>query len=535
MNRQIKILVVDDEPKICHLIEELLKQDGFMVDVCYSSINALETVKKCVYQMLITDLKMPGIDGLELIRKAKEFNPGIRAIMVTGYTTVDAAVQSLRHGVDDFITKPFNIFELKKTVKRILITNNDSLVNKQHSKELKTTSPDLNIHKQDLTENVDTINQQLTDANDKLVQSIKELDIIQEISKAVTSALDVDELLRLCLEVINRKLNIKHSSIMLIDERRNELSVRASQGYRSLLVLGKTQEKNEGIAGRVVKDKKPILVRDIRREDRFKANERSDYRTKSFISVPLILRGGVIGVVNVIDKIADGDFCESDVNLLCAVADQIAAMIENARRYKELEENCFNMVKRLADCLEAKNCYTSGHSQRVSEYSSVIANIMGLSGKEKNILFYSALLHDIGKISIPESVFNKSDKLDNAEYSVIRLHPVRGEEILKPLGFLENTICHIRGHHENYDGSGYPDGLGGKDLHPLTKIITVADAFDAMTSERAYRPSMKTDEAILELKRMSGKQFDPEVVDTFASSEIIKMKTDFEDFSSTNR
>ena len=123
MDKQKRILVVDDEPKICYLIEELLKQEGFLVDVCFSSIKALEIIKKGSYQMLITDLKMPGIDGLELIRKSKEHNPEIKTIMVTGYTTVETAVQSLRHGVDDFITKPFNIFELKKTVELILHTN----------------------------------------------------------------------------------------------------------------------------------------------------------------------------------------------------------------------------------------------------------------------------------------------------------------------------------------------------------------------------------------------------------------------------
>ncbi len=535
MDKQIRILVVDDEPKICHLIEELLKQDGFLVDVCFSSIDALEILKKNTYQMLITDLKMPGIDGLELIRRSKEFNPGIRAVMVTGYTTVDTAVQSLRHGVDDFITKPFNIFELKKTVKQIFHTNQGSQENILLSKDLKTTNSVSNSHKQELTESVYTINQQLEEANKKLVQSINKLDTIHEISKTITSVLDIDELLSLCLGVINRKLNIKHSSIMLIDERRNELLVRASQGYRSSQTLGKTQKKDEGVAGRVVREKKPILVQDIRRDDRFKENERSDYKTKSFVSVPLILRETVIGVINVIDKIGGEDFCESDVNLLCAVADQISVTIENIRLYKELEENCFNMVKRLADCLEEKNCYISGHSQRVSEYSSVMASIMGVSSKEKNILFHAALLHDIGKISISEFILTKSGKLDDSEYDIIKSHPARGEEIIKPLGFLEKTICHIRGHHESFDGSGYPDGLGGNDLQLLTKIITVADAFDAITSERTYRPSRKTNDAMLELKRMSGKQFDPEVVDAFASSEIIKMKLDFEDYLSTNR
>ncbi|MCP4266284.1 MAG: response regulator [Candidatus Brocadiaceae bacterium] len=535
MDKQKKILVVDDEPKICYLIEELLKQEGYLVDVCFSSIKAQELIKNDSYQMLITDLKMPGIDGLALIRKSKEHNPEIKTIMVTGYTTVETAVQSLRHGVDDFITKPFNIFELKKTVESILHTQQTPKENMQLLGDLKSKSTDSHIHKQELTENVYATGEQLKEANKKLVQSIKELDTINVISKAITSVLDIDELLDLCLAEINKKLNVRHSSIMLVDESRSELVVRASRGYRRSLVLGKTQKIDEGVAGRVVKDKKPLLVQDIKRDERFNRSDRADYETKSFVSVPLILRERVLGVINVIDKIADGDFCESDVNLLCTIADQVSIALENARLYKVLEENCFNMVKLLADSLEAKNRYTSGHSQRVSEYSSVIANIMGVSAKEKNTLFHAALLHDLGKIGISELVFNKPDKLDDTEYDTIKLHPVRGEEIIKPLGFLEMATRHIRGHHESFDGSGYPDGLGGKDLPLLTKIMTVADAFDAMTSERTYRPPRKTNEAMIELKRMSGKQFDPDVVDAFGSSEIIKMKSDFENFSPTNR
>ncbi len=122
MYEQKRVLVVDDEPKIYHLIEELLKLEGYQVDESFSGIEALQMLKMYDYQMLLTDLKMPGIDGQELISKAKKSCPEIRTIMVTGYATVDTAVQSLRRGIDDYITKPFNIFELRKAVKQTLHT-----------------------------------------------------------------------------------------------------------------------------------------------------------------------------------------------------------------------------------------------------------------------------------------------------------------------------------------------------------------------------------------------------------------------------
>jgi DNA-binding response OmpR family regulator len=129
MDNQIRILVVDDEPKICHLIEQILKREGYQVDVSFSGIEALQMIGSFDYHLLLTDLEMPGVDGLELIRKAKEQDPEIRTIMVTGHTTVETAVQSLRHGFDDYIKKPFNILELKKVVKRTLYTHQVALEN----------------------------------------------------------------------------------------------------------------------------------------------------------------------------------------------------------------------------------------------------------------------------------------------------------------------------------------------------------------------------------------------------------------------
>ncbi len=137
MNNRIRILVVDDEPKLCHLIEELLKLEGYRVDISISNMEALQMIKENKYQMLITDLKMPGIDGLELIQKARELNPEIRTIMITGNETVETAVQSLKHEIDDDIKKPFSIVELKKVVKRTLYIHQVAMENEQLLKDLK--------------------------------------------------------------------------------------------------------------------------------------------------------------------------------------------------------------------------------------------------------------------------------------------------------------------------------------------------------------------------------------------------------------
>ncbi len=131
MDKQLRVLVVDDEPKICHLIEEMLAQEGYMVDISFSGTDALQMIKIYNYHLLITDLDMPGIDGLELIQKVKKQNSEIRAIMVTGNTTVDHATWSLRYGIDNYVKKPFNIIDLKKAVKQTLCTHKIVLENMQ--------------------------------------------------------------------------------------------------------------------------------------------------------------------------------------------------------------------------------------------------------------------------------------------------------------------------------------------------------------------------------------------------------------------
>ncbi len=214
---------------------------------------------------------------------------------------------------------------------------------------------------------------------------------------------------------------------MLFDEKKDELIVKACQGYRCSEVLGKTQKIGEGIAGLVAKEKKPILVKNI--DDNWvRKYETYDYVTKSYVSAPLISGKRLLGVINITDKMSRESFSETDFNFLCIMAGQISIALENIRLYEIIEENCFNTVRSLANLLEAKDRYTSGHSQRVSEYAASIADVIGVSPKTKDILHHAALLHDIGKIGIPERILNKPGKLNESEFDAVKSHPIIGEE-----------------------------------------------------------------------------------------------------------
>ncbi|MFQ6001830.1 MAG: HD-GYP domain-containing protein [Anaerolineae bacterium] len=182
---------------------------------------------------------------------------------------------------------------------------------------------------------------------------------------------------------------------------------------------------------------------------------------------------------------------------------------------KDLERSYLGTVEALRTAVEVKDKYTAGHSQRVAEYAVQLGRLAGLSEEELKSLEEAALFHDIGKIGIPEEILNKPGRLTDDEYQMVKAHPQRGEEILKPVPFMEDRIPLVRHHHERYDGSGYPDGLRGEEIPLGARILLVADTFDALTSSRAYRPAYSQKEAISILLQSKGTQLDPRLVDLF--------------------
>lgn len=197
---------------------------------------------------------------------------------------------------------------------------------------------------------------------------------------------------------------------------------------------------------------------------------------------------------------------------------------------EDIEEEHIDLIssiKTLISVINAKDRYTYAHTERVVIYTQMIANKLGLSEEDKKTLKYGAYLHDIGKIQIPMEVLNKKMRLTDNEWNLIKDHPKNGAKIIQPVKSLQRVIPLILHHHERYDGTGYPGKLKGKDIPYLTRILSVADSFDAMTSSRPYKESMSFEDALNELKRCSDTQFDPDIVDTFI--ETIKMQNNYLD------
>jgi putative nucleotidyltransferase with HDIG domain len=207
-----------------------------------------------------------------------------------------------------------------------------------------------------------------------------------------------------------------------------------------------------------------------------------------------------------------------EISELARSFNQMAKGLDQSR--EKIVNYFYSVVQSFVRMLEARDKYTKGHSERVAEYAEKIASKMGFSQEKATLLKELGLLHDIGKLGVGEEILNKKEKLTEAEWRLIRKHSSLGEEILKPILLNEELVNIIKGHHERYDGKGYPDGLSGDKIHIFSAIIAAADAYDAMTSPRAYRSSLNKEEAIKELERNKGTQFNPKVVDAFL--EILK-------------
>ena len=255
-----------------------------------------------------------------------------------------------------------------------------------------------------------------------------------------------------------------------------------------------------------------FIVNDSRLTPGYEVQAREPYR---FLAVKMQHSDKFFGWMGLVSFRFEEIYRRSELRLLNSMAEQIAVVIINSDLYRDLERFVINMVKSLVCAIEAKDDYTRGHSERVCRYSLLMAKRLDLDDEQKKVLQWSSILHDSGKIGIPERILHKPVRLDEEEYQEIKRHPMKGHRILEPLEQLADSLPGMLHHHERYDGTGYPEGLKGKDIPLYARIIAVADTFDAITSDRAYRSAKSPEEALSIMEEVAGSQLDPDLVEVF--------------------
>ncbi len=241
---------------------------------------------------------------------------------------------------------------------------------------------------------------------------------------------------------------------------------------------------------------------------------------ESLVAVPIRRGSAFVGAIVAFNKITKADFDSSDTKLLMSVANETAVYLNNFRLYKEMEDLFIGSLRALTSSIDAKDPYTRGHSERVALISRYLAEQVGLESQEVDNMYLAGLLHDVGKIGVPEAVLCKPGSLDAAEFAQISRHPHIGANILSGIRRMADVTPAVLTHHERYDGSGYPQGLRNQDIPRAGRIVMLADSFDAMTSDRTYRDALPVPSALAELRRFAGTQFDPHLVDAFLHADM---------------
>lgn len=493
------ILVVDDEYEVRQMLVDLLEYEGFRVDGATDGQEALSLLAHTSYDLLLSDLHMPNVDGLELIQTLREVQPGLPVIIITGYPSLRKVIEVMKSGAVDFLPKPFDADTVIHVVKRTL--KESDLV--QENQRLQAE-----VNKKSIIEKL----------NRELHSKVRELTKLNTISERLSIILDTEQLFEQVVGLAAELTSSERVSLMLLDRRRQVLRIRAARGLSPEVVRQTVVPLGDGVCGTVAKTHKLIRVNGRMApgtENRYVDDSR--YFSNSWMSVPLLIGHQVFGVLNVSERRSGLSYDDEDERILLTLAEKAANKVENNALYETLYDNLIDTLHSLVTTIEARDPYTHRHSQRVTDIAVAMGMHMELGAEDIESLRFVTVLHDIGKIGVRDSILTKNNALDAREDEKIKLHTLIGSKIVEPLGLTPNEHGIVRNHHERFDGSGYPDGLKGTDIPLLARIVSVADAFDAMTSTRSYRQALSLEQAFNELRRGVDTQFQAELVHVLIS------------------
>ncbi len=513
-----RVLVVDDERVIREILADFLSMEGFAVRTAENGRDALGELAKGGFDLVLSDLKMPDLGGIELLEAIGKHAPNVIVVIMTGFGTVETAIDAMKRGAYDYILKPFKVEEVVHTLRR-------------------------GLEKQKLaTENL----------------RLREALSLYKVSEAIAASLSLEEVLHTVTDAALHEIEADQVSVVLSDgmggffERARELHPAFAKHVEDFLAdpeLSKAEyvrspARHDTASGSSASEAPPPPVDGLAipllssldasallayfAEDRplrvhnaaagpYLVVGDPAFAVASLMVTPLFARKKVVGFLGVLAYSRGKKFDEGQRKLLRMIATRASAAIDNARLYEDLKATFQQTIKGLASAIDKMDRYTAGHSERVAAYAQVLAIKLGLSAEDVEVARQAALMHDIGKIGCVMNL-NKPGKLSSEEFEVFKRHPGYGKDILEPITFLKPLIPGVHLHHERWDGRGYPLGLDAQHIPLLARIISVADTYDAMTSDRAYRKALPHEVAVSEICRCGGSQFDPTCAGEFAEA-----------------
>ncbi len=451
-----KILVIDDEAGIRDLCGELLEREGYSTFFASDGREGAGRLAGDKFDLIILDIQMPLMDGFDTIRAIREKDKNVPVVVMTGFATVENAVRALKSGASDFIVKPFVLKDFLDTVK-------DNLEAGSRSVE---------------------------------ISRLKMIETILELNKVIVSLTSLDLLLEKIAAIVNNIFQPESVAVYLADEFGNFILRKqiAKNRLRKKIPVCYGPEEMSGIfTGRKVHIEKAEGGKAV---------------------IPLSGKEKKLGFIKV--EFAEGaGVKDEEMKFLEVFAIQAGIGIENANLLEVVKNSYLNSIRSLINSLEAKDACTKGHSEQVAYYACLIGRHLGLTEREMEIVRNASYLHDLGKLGIRDAVLLKPGSLDENEMAIVRKHPEITVKILEPLGLRKEEMDTCFYHHEKINGEGYPSGLKGDEIPFYAKILSVADAYSAMVSERPYRKGLAKKDAVSELQKWAGIQFDANIVDVF--------------------
>jgi putative nucleotidyltransferase with HDIG domain len=462
--RPSRLLVVEDDTNVRDFCVRLLRINGYQVAAAENGRVALARLGEGQYDLVFTDLQMPEMGGMELLHELRQRYPDTDAIVFTAHATVETARQALKLGAFDYLTKPVTVDDLERTVRRAMEW--------RRVREEK--------------------------------QRLSEIVALHEMSQTFTSTLDTTTAVREIVRLLWRRFSPRSLSLSLLHPEDEQLELLAQRGT----VVERAPNARVIVDGY---DEQAILRAHIEL-----VGEERDLPGPSHIArLPLRTNDRPIGMLQLTRGADQPGFDSEDRTLLNVCASHIAASIDNGRLYQQLKDQNLETVAALAAAIDARDPYTAGHSEQVRRYAVRLGEVLQLSPQRVEYIHYGALLHDIGKIGIRDYILLKPGPLNDDEYAIMQTHPTIGADILRKIKALRDVIPIIECHHERMDGRGYPRKLTGLHIREEARIVSIADAYDAMTSHRAYRRAMEPENAFEILMKGRGIHWDGQFVEVF--------------------
>lgn len=366
--------------------------------------------------------------------------------------------------------------------------------------------------------------ERLPQVEEKMNSQVHRLAALRDIDMAITASLDLRITLQIILDKVSSQLDIDAVALFLLNEHTQLLEYAAGRGFRKPLQKQMRLNLGDSLAGRTARERSVLIIPDLSQAPSlFSQNPMmAGEGFVTYYGVPLITKGMVKGILEIYQRSplpSDPDW----LGFLEALANQAAIAIDNARLFEDLQRSNAELILAYDNSLEGwshaldmRDQETEGHSRRVTDMTMTLAQAMGMVGDELVHVYRGALLHDIGKMGIPDSILLKPGPLTPEEWVIMRQHPENAYKLLSPISHLRRALEIPYGHHEKWDGSGYPRGLKGEEIPLSARIFAVVDAWDALNSDRPYRKAWAKKEAFDYIRNQSGKSFDPAVVETFS-------------------